>query len=256
MNRRRFLNCSAAAAVFPYLTSAPVLGANDRIQLGFIGLGGRAKWLIQNEEFPGAEIVALADCALPRTQEAAGLKPEGSRWKKYQDYRKMLEKEKLDAVFVETTTHARVLIMIEAMQAGLDVYGEKPLTLTIAEGRTLVNATRRYNRVLQTGSQQRSIPINAWASRQIREGVLGKVRTVLTYNFLAPIGWYPKPNSDHTGRTRLESMVQPNRTSPISQTTPESVVVVLGLRWRWPKLGSDRLGHPLARPGPVRLGDR
>jgi predicted dehydrogenase len=105
----------------------------------------------------------------------------------------MLEKEKLDAVFVETTTHARVLIMIEAMQAGLDVYGEKPLTLTIAEGRALVSATRRYNRVLQTGSQQRSIPINAWASRQIREGVLGKVRTVLTYNFLPPIGWYPKP---------------------------------------------------------------
>jgi len=197
MNRRRFLNSSAVAAVaFPYVSTSPVLGANDRIQLGFIGLGGRAKWLIQNEEFPGAEIVALADCALPRTHEAAGLKPEGSRWKKYQDYRKMFEKEKLDAVFVETTTHARVLIMIEAMQAGLDVYGEKPLTLTIAEGRTLVNATRRYNRVLQTGSQQRSIPINAWASRRIREGVLGKVHTVLTYNFLAPIGWYPKPTQN------------------------------------------------------------
>ena len=77
MNRRQFLNYStAAAAAFPYVTSAPVLGANDRIQLGFIGLGGRAKWLIQNGEFPGAEIVALADCALSRTEEAAGIKPE------------------------------------------------------------------------------------------------------------------------------------------------------------------------------------
>jgi len=198
VNRRELLKAGAAAAA-PMIVPAGVLGrggragANDRIQIGFIGLGGRARYLISKEEFPGADIVAVADCFASQCDKAAALKPSGEKWRKYSDYRRLLDKEKLDAVFVETTTHARVLIMIHAIQAGLDVYGEKPLTLTVAEGRTLVNATKRYNRILQTGTQQRSIPINAWASQRIREGILGKVQTVITYKFEGPFGWYPKP---------------------------------------------------------------
>lgn len=187
--RRQFVKVAAAPLVIP----ASAVGANDRIRLGFIGLGGRARWLIQHEEFPGAEIAAVADCYPRQCEEAAKLKPSGERWKKHGDYRRMLDTEKLDAVFVETTTHARVLIMIHALQAGLDVYGEKPLTLTVAEGRALADAVRRYNRVLQTGTQQRSIPINVWASRLVREGRLGKVREVMVCNFEGPTGWYPRP---------------------------------------------------------------
>ena len=194
MDRRRFLKSSSALAVaFPYVTPSSVLGANDRLKLGFIGVGGRASWLIRHEEFPQADITAVADCAPEEAHKAAKIKPSGERWKKYFDYRRMLEDEKLDAVFVETTTHARVLIMIHAMQAGLDVYGEKPLTLTIAEGRALADAANTYKRILQTGTQQRSIPINAWASRRIREGILGKVHTVVCCNFRPPVGWYAKP---------------------------------------------------------------
>ncbi|MCW5981507.1 MAG: Gfo/Idh/MocA family oxidoreductase [Bryobacteraceae bacterium] len=189
MDRRSFVQLAAAPAFVP----ASAFGANDRIDIGFIGLGGRARWLIEHEEFPGGQIVAVADCMLSQCYEAAKLKPSGERWKKYPGYRQMLDKEKLDAVFVETTTHARALIMIHALEAGLDVYGEKPLTLTIGEGRALAGAARRYNRVLQTGTQQRSIPINAWASRLIREGGLGKVHTVIACNFEGPVGWYPKP---------------------------------------------------------------
>ncbi len=197
MKRRDVLKAGLAAA--PLFVPSHVLGgagragANDRIQIGFIGLGGRARWLIEHEEFPGADIVAAADCFPPQYETAAKIKPSGEKWRKYPDYRRMLDKEKLDAVFVETTTHARVLIMIHALQAGFNVYGEKPLTLTIAEGRTLVNAVKRYNRVLQTGTQQRSIPVNAWASKMIREGILGKIHTVITCNFEPPAGWYPKP---------------------------------------------------------------
>lgn len=198
MKRREFLS-KAAAMQAPLIVPSGVLaapgqpGANDRIRIGFIGVGGRASWLIQHEEFPGADIVAVADCSRQRCDKAAAIKPSGARWAKYGDYRSMLDSEKLDAVFVETTTHARALICIQAMQAGLDVYGEKPLTLTVAEGRTLVRAARRYNRIVQTGTQQRSIPVNAWASKRIREGVLGKVRTVIACNFMAPVGWYAKP---------------------------------------------------------------
>ncbi len=192
MNRRSFISGTAAAAT-PYLVRPAALGANDRLRIGFIGVGGRASWLIRHEEFPQADIVAVADCAREAVEQVTQIKPSGARWKRYYDYRRMLDDEQLDAVFVETTTHARVLIMIHAMEAGLDVYGEKPLTLTVAEGRALVNAAKRYGRILQTGTQQRSIPINAWASRQIRQGRLGKVREIIVCNFRPPTGWYPIP---------------------------------------------------------------
>jgi predicted dehydrogenase len=185
MNRRVFLATA--------LSSSRIFGANDRLRLGFIGLGGRAQWLLKNEKFPGAEIVAMADCFLPQCDKAASLQPEYAQVTKYQDYRKLLEKEKLDAVFIETTTHARALIALQAMQLGLDVYAEKPLTLTVEEGQLLVKAVERYKRVLQTGTQQRSIPINAWASKFVREGGLGKVREVIACNFEPPKTWTARP---------------------------------------------------------------
>lgn len=169
-------------------------GANDRLRVGFIGAGGRARHLMANEKLADhADIVAVADCFLPRIHDAAKLVPGSERWKAYQDYRKMFDEHKLDAVFIPTTTHARALICIHAMQAGLDVYAEKPLTLTIAEGRVLVKATQKYKRILQTGTQQRSIPINAFASKFVRDGGIGKVQTVLACNFEGPLKWEPKP---------------------------------------------------------------
>jgi predicted dehydrogenase len=191
MNKRSFFKAWAALVV-----PSRIFGANDRIRLGFIGLGGRARFLISSEEYPGAEIVAVADCFLPRCYEAAKLREAGARWGKYQEYRRMFEKEKLDAVFVETTTHARVLVAIHALQAGLDVYAEKPLTLTVAEGCKLV-----------------------------REGAIGKIRSVIVCNFTGPARWTSKP-----------------------------VGAVVGLRWRRAVLGRVRLGNPRPGPSAVRPG--
>jgi predicted dehydrogenase len=185
MNRRHFITTA--------LSAARVFGANDRLRLGFIGLGGRARWLLQNEEFPAADIVAFADCDSTRCDIAAKIKPSLEKAARYPDYRRLLDKEKLDAVFVETCTHSRVLIAIHAMQAGLNVYAEKPVALTVEEGRALVNAAKRYKKVVQAGTQQRSIPINAWASKLVREGGLGKVHTVLACNFEPPKRWTPQP---------------------------------------------------------------
>jgi predicted dehydrogenase len=123
------------------------------------------------EALPGAEIVAVADCYMPRCNEATKLVEGGERWGLYQDYRHLLEKEKVDAVFVETTTHARARALVHAMQAGCDVYGEKPISLTVAEGRYLVQAVKRYGKVFQTGSQQRSMPINRHASQLVPEPI-------------------------------------------------------------------------------------
>ncbi len=205
IKRRDFLRRSAgltAVLGFPLLLPREALGKpgrpgpNDRLQVGFIGLGGRARWILKDEALPGAEVVALSDCNLPRCGPAAKLIPGGERCRQYQDHRAMLEKEKLDAVFVETTTHARVLICIHALQAGVDVYAEKPQSLTVAEGRVLVRAVKKYNRILQTGSQQRSMPINVHASKLVRDGAIGKIHTVITCNFLPGRVWKPRDTPD------------------------------------------------------------
>jgi predicted dehydrogenase len=190
VNRRSFLQ---SAAAFPLVARSTVLGANDRINIGFVGLGGRAQYLIGKEDFGANRIVAISDCFAPRIREAAALQPPNVTWNQYPDYRKMFEKEKLDAVFVETTTHARVLIAIQAMQAGFDVYAEKPVCLTVEEGRTLVKAARYYKKVVQAGTQQRSMPINIYASKLVANGKLGKIEKVIVCNFLGPARWKPLP---------------------------------------------------------------
>lgn len=196
--RRSFLKAASTAAVsIPWLVPSNVLaadgkpGANDRIRVGLIGSGGRPRDLLKESPLD-LELVAVADCDLRQIDgylkwlyEA---RPEiaAAKCSQYQDYRQMLDKEKLDGLFVATTTHARVLICLDAMQAGLDVYAEKPLTLTIEEGQYLIKAERKYNTVFQVGSQQRSIPINNFGSDLVRDGAIGKVHTVLCPNFIGP----------------------------------------------------------------------
>lgn len=197
LKRRDFLKTAAAVSVPLFIpasvfASADQPGANDRVKVGFAGLGGRARWIFQNEDLPGGQITAVADCYTRRCDEVMGMitgKHPDWKPKKYPDIRQMLDKEKLDAVFVETTCHARVWCMMHALASGVDVYGEKPLTLTVAEGRALVNAVRKHNRILQTGTQQRSMPINAYCSKLVREGAIGKIQEVIAYNFEGPAVW-------------------------------------------------------------------
>ena len=111
----------------------------------------------------------------------------------------MIEAEKLDAVMIETTTHARAWIAILAMQAGMDAYIEKPMCLTIEEGRSMVKAARKYNRVTQVGTQQRSMPIDNWASDLVKNGALGKTLTVIAPNFAGPLRWTKTSSKDVKG---------------------------------------------------------
>ena len=197
IGRRQFLQEAALLAAVPYFVPSAVLGdakkpgANDRIRSGLIGSGYRSREL--TKESPGdLELVAVADCDL---RQIASFLAETRQFKdpivspkcgQYQDYRRMFEREQLDAVFVATTTHARPLIAVHAMQAGLDVYAEKPLTLTIEEGQFLIRAERKYKRVVQVGTQQRSVAINNFGSDLVRSGALGKIHTVICLNFIGP----------------------------------------------------------------------
>ena len=198
MKRREFLRRSVAAAfAVPCLVPSGCVstprkpGPNERVVVGLIGPGHRARGLLK--DMPNdLKLVSLADCDLGvvdsfsdwAAKECPGILSE--KPSRYQDYRQMLDKEKLDAAIVATTTHARALISIHAMQAGLDVYAEKPLTLTIEEGVHLMKAEKRYETVFQVGTQQRSIPINNFASDLVKGGAIGKVHTVLCMNFIGP----------------------------------------------------------------------
>jgi hypothetical protein len=163
--------------------------------VGLIGAGFRARDLIA-ESPADLQLVSIADCDVRQIDECLGAvaKLEHSivaqDCSRYQDYRKMLDRQRLDAVFVATPTHARTLICLTAMQAGLDVYAEKPLTPTIEEGQYLARAEKVYGRVCQTGTQQRSIAINNFGSDLVRSGAIGKVHTVRCPNFPGP---QPRP---------------------------------------------------------------
>lgn len=203
IDRRGFLRASVVAAAgisVPAFVSSKVLGgqnkpgANDRVNVGIIGLGGRAYDIAGAcREVPQVRIVAVCDCFRPRCDDFVKKVGKDQNWTAYDDFRRMIAEEKLDAVMVETTTHARAWIVVQAMQAGLDAYIEKPIALTIAEGRDLVVAARKLGRVTQVGTQQRSMPINNWASDLVKNGAIGKVHTVIAPNYVAPLPWNETP---------------------------------------------------------------
>ena len=192
LSRRTFLQRSSllvTGATLPQILPSGVLaaagrpGANDRIGIGFIGIGRQASSLLQqllkqNE----ARFVAVADVNLNRAREAATKNGAVA----FQDYRRLLERKDVDAIITATPEHWRLLICVESCQAGKDVYAEKPLTLTIREGRLIVQAARKYKRVFQVGSQQRSIWQNHAGCELIRTGGIGKITKVIAHNYPSP----------------------------------------------------------------------
>ncbi len=173
--------CCAPMFVPNYVFSAPGKpGPNDRIQIGFIGAGRRARQLMGMP--PDAQIVAVSDVNKIRMEETASDKG----WKKFQDYRELLASDAIDAVVVATPDHWHTLNSIHACQAGKDVYCEKPMTLTISEGRALVKAVRKHKRVFQTGSQQRSMEECRFGCELVRNQRLGKVHTIHGHCYPSP----------------------------------------------------------------------
>lgn len=212
LNRRRVLQGVAALGV-PFVIPAVVLGAdgsptaNERVHVGVIGVGIRGRYLMGDMP-PTARVVAVCDCFGPRVhqvlQPAADMSAgtprtdlterDAARRVAYRDYREMFEKTKLDAVVIAVPDHHHVSAAILACQAGLDVYCEKPLSLTVHEGRQLVEAVRRFHRVLQVGSQQRSMEIDRFACEFVRNGGLGKVSYVEVQNWPGPLRYEGLPD--------------------------------------------------------------
>jgi hypothetical protein len=172
MERRQFLMAAAAA---------PLAAASDPVRLGFIGLGSRGTYELEIcSRTPGAQIVAVADVYQPLIDKAVAFTQGKAAG--YQDFRKLLERKDIDAVFVSTPDHWHAPAAILACQAGKDVFCEKPLSHTLHEGQMMVKAARKYNRVFQTGSQQRSAPHFQKVVELIQKGHIGKIAHVECWN--------------------------------------------------------------------------
>lgn len=173
MNRRTFALAATAASY------ASIQGANERIRAGIIGAGGRGRYLTGEFKEIGAEMAAVCDIYEPNLQE--GLKVASTGAKSFVDYRKLLEDKTIDAVVVATPDHWHARMVIDAVEAGKDVYVEKPMAHTIPEGFDVINAVRRTKRVVQVGTQRRSSELFQEAKTIMDSGQLGEVRLVTSY---------------------------------------------------------------------------
>jgi predicted dehydrogenase len=156
-----------------------ILGANDRVGVGFIGFGLIGKQHITNfkTSFPEVDRVAICDVYKPRLEEGFAYL-ESPNAKAYGDFRKMYEDKNVDAVVVATPDHWHALLTIMACAAGKDVYVEKPLTVAIDEGKWMLQAQAKYNRIVVVGTQRRHNPTFKEAKRIYDSGILGKVQLV------------------------------------------------------------------------------
>jgi predicted dehydrogenase len=200
LNRRNFLKTTAKGVIatslaitgFPTIVPASVLGKNapsNRINIGAIGTGR----ISRDHDMPGtmqheiANIMAVCDLDTKRAEDARKLvnayysKKTGKAYDGvavYHDYRELLQNKDIDAVLISTPDHWHAPIAIHAAEAGKDIYMQKPASLTIAEGRAMSNAVHRTGRILQIGSQQRSMPQFRYAAELVRNGRIGQLKTV------------------------------------------------------------------------------
>jgi predicted dehydrogenase len=188
MNRRKFLQAGAAGlASSSLIARAEEIAAQEPKRVGLIGSGwyGKAD-LFRLIQVAPVEVVSLCDVDSKMLAEAAEMTATRQASKKkprtYSDYRKMLAEKDLDIVLIATPDHWHALPMIAAVEAGADVYVQKPISVDVTEGQAMVAAARKHRRVVQVGTQRRSTPHLAQARDQIiKEGKLGKIGLVEIY---------------------------------------------------------------------------
>ncbi len=205
LTRRDFVKGAAAAASLPLLVPAAALGAekkaaaSDRLGLGFIGMGTMNRGHLGH--FLGVrEVQVLAVCDVDTKRREHAKKTVEDRYGKdaksgkyqgcaaYNDFRELLARKDIDAVVIATPDHWHAIPVLEACKAKKDIYCEKPLSLTILEAKAMMDAVRKYERVFQTGSQQRSGQEFRLACELVRSGRIGKVKTV-NVNVGPPSRW-------------------------------------------------------------------
>lgn len=191
-NRRTFLRQAIGLSAF-YIVPRHVLGRgylapSDQISIGFIGLGRQSGGL--RGQFLKNDARVIAACDVDQSKVAAFTEAVNAHYaekaakgsyngcQRYDDYRALLNNKAIDAVVIATPDHWHSVIAIQAAKTGKDIYCEKPLSLTVAEGRDMVKATRKYKRVFQTGSMQRSWAEFRQAANLVRNGYIGEIKRI------------------------------------------------------------------------------
>jgi predicted dehydrogenase len=196
--RRMFLTAASGLALSTRLAAASVQGANDRVRIGVIGSGGRARGLMnQLKTIAGADITAVCDVYEPRILQAAEI--VGPNVMKVTEYRRILDNREIDAVLIGTPDHWHKTMTLDAVAAGKDVYVEKPVSHTIEEGVEMVKAVEASKQVVQTGTQQRSWEHWILGKQIIDSGKLGQITFVHTY-------WYQHARAGSYAPVSLEQL--------------------------------------------------
>ena len=191
------------------------MGANDQVRIGHIGVDRRG---IANLRRFLSHTVAVCDVDKRHAEIAQKLVLDrNGKCDLYADFRRMLDRKDIDAVVISTPDHWHALPAVLACEAGKDVYVEKPMTLTIAEGRAMVEAARKNHRIVQTGSQQRSMVNFRYACELVRSWRIGKLHTVkvgldanIDASMATPVG-EPIPDCEGYGRVCMTGSVGPRR---------------------------------------------
>lgn len=216
MQRRSFVQASSAGITA--LSASRVLGANDRVNIALIGCGGRGRFVAgKMREVPNVAYTAVAD--VYKTNGEAARKWAGDDAKFFQDFRKVLELKEVDAVHIATPDHWHAIQTVLACQAGKDVYVEKPTSLTVREGRVMVDAARKHNRIVQVGTQHRSAPHFMKIAEMIQRGDIGAVKFVRIWNYLnhTPNGIGHKPNTEPPADLDWDMYLGPSPSVPFNR---------------------------------------
>jgi predicted dehydrogenase len=239
ITRRTFTATAATTAATLGLSATPssARGANDRIRLGMIGVGNRGGQLLD-------ALLQHKDCAITAVCDV--YEPYIARAKEkiagnvaaYRDFRKLLEDNQLDGIVVATPDHWHAIQAIAACNAGKDVYVEKPLSITIVEGRKMVEAARRNQRVVQVGTHRRSSSLYAEAAKLIHDDKLGKVTVSRAYRLsnMYPNGIGKAPPSQPPSNLDWDMWLGPRPDQQFQQT-------IAPYKFRWWDLYSSQMAN-------------
>ena len=228
--------------------------AADKVLLGLIGAGGRGSNLAMDFASRGdVQFVGIADPDANRhtaLSKALAERQSGSAPQGVADYRKVLDDKSVDAVIVATPDHWHALATIRGCQAGKDVYVEKPPSHNSWEGRKMVEAARKYKRIVQVGTQNRSAEYNMAARKYIADGKLGKVHFCRIYNQKGWANFPLQPDSEPPAGFDWDRWNGPAPEAQVQLDVPPQLAPLLALLQR----RHHQRRHPPDRPGPLCAG--
>jgi predicted dehydrogenase len=217
ISRRSFGRGAVAMSALSY---SRVLGANDRVGMGYVGLGNRGDQ-VHDAFLEHGDNATVAICDLKSDYLDLATKKAASRGTptRYSDYRKLLEDKNVDAVAICTPDHWHALMFLAACKAGKDIYVEKPLSLTVYEGRVMVQAAEKYKRIVQVGLHRRSSPEIRKVAERVHAGELGKLSAARSFHIRNdwPVGIGNPSNSAPPSAEQWDAWVGPAPAQPYNR---------------------------------------